>query len=148
MPLVRMPRLLEMVEDEGGEAEFRLSVSSDIDGRPELDLSVKAGLTLVCQASLKPYVENVERRTVLTVIAEEAEMALLPDSAEPVVVDEGRVALATLVEDELILGLPVVPRNPEFADVNFSSGELPEPEEDSGTRKPFAALGDLVGKQR
>ena len=148
MPLSRMPRLVAVLEDGNGEAEFRRAASVDMDGRPQLDLWVRAGLMLMCQASLAPYVETVERRTSLTVIEDEAETALLPEHADPVIVDEGRVALATLVEDELLLGLPAVPRNPEVAKVEYSSGDEPAPDPESETRNPFAALGDLVGKQR
>lgn len=148
MPLSRMPRLVAVLESREGEAEFRLVAGIDLDRRPQLDLWVRAGLTLMCQASLAPYVETVERRTSLTVIAEEAETALLPEDADPVIVDEGRVAIATLVEDELLLGLPAVPRNPDVAEVAYSSGGEPVTDTASETRKPFAALGDLVGKQR
>ena len=50
-----------------------------------------------------------------------AEQEMMPESYEPVLVENGRLALVELVEDELLLGVPQVPRNPDVAEVALST---------------------------
>lgn len=152
LPLARLERLAALLTDTEGEAEFSLRASLDSERRPMIDLWVKAELPLVCQASLEPYVEPVERRVSLSVIGDEAESAMLPEDADPVLIGEGRVAIAQLVEDELLLGMPQVPRKPDLAAVDYTAGE--DSGADAGAddgngapNKPFAGLGEMLGRR-
>lgn len=153
IPLKRMRRLAEMTESDAGEAAFEARFFLDEDRRAAIDLEVAAELELMCQASLAPFTDTVRRRSRLGVIEEESEMALLPPDVDPVLTDNGRLALATLVEDELILALPPAPRNPEIDAVHYSTGDAPEaPKGDGPPRSdkpnPFAALKGKVGKSQ
>ena len=149
IPLKRMKRLRQEIESDEGVASFEMRFSLDMDKRPNIELQVEAALTLMCQASLAPYVETVRREALLGVVESESESALLSESLDPVVVDNHRLALATLVEDELLLALPQVPRNPEIDPVDFSTAG----EEDSAQAEdapeerpnPFAALQGKIG---
>lgn len=122
VPLGRMKRLVPSLEQvEGAEAAFEAWLALDEERRPVIDLSVSADLTLLCQASLEPYTEHIERRSTLGVVESDGEIELLPPHYDPVFAEKGRIALAILVEDELILGLPQVPRNPALDAVRFST---------------------------
>ncbi len=151
VPLRRMQRLAELTESDAGEAAFEARFFLDEDRRPGIELEVAAELELMCQASLAPFTTTVQRRSRLGVIEEESEMALLPPDVDPVLTDNGRMALATLVEDELILALPPAPRNPDIDAVHYSTGndseeltgETPQRE---GKPNPFAALKGKGGK--
>lgn len=108
---------------------------------------VNAEVTLVCQASLETFGHRVERESLLAVIEELAEQDLLPGHYEAVQADHGKVAFRDLVEDELILGLPHIPRKPGLEPVAWSSGQEQEsPVDVVVPRSPFAALGDLLHK--
>ena len=151
VPLKRMRRLAEMTESDEGEAAFEARFFLDEERRAGIELEVAADLELMCQASLAPFTETVQRRSRLGVIEEESEMALLPPDVDPVLTDNGRLALATLVEDELILALPPAPRNPDIGAVSYSTGDTPEAPggkdpRQSGKPNPFAALKGKVGK--
>ncbi len=146
VPLVRMKRLAHLVESTDGAAAFEASLSLDEDKRPVIDLQVAAELVLMCQASLRPYVAPVSRRSTLGVIESEAEVDLLPDNYDPVQADNGRLAIAGLVEDELILALPQVPRNPAIDVVNYSTGD-DEGVKEAERPSPFAGLRDKLGGQ-
>ena len=151
VPLSRMKRLAELTESDAGEAAFEARFFLDEDRRPGIELEVSADLALMCQASLAPFVSTVQRRSRLGVIEQESEMALLPPDVDPVLTDNGRLALATLVEDELILALPPAPRNPAVEAVHYSTGaSLEEPAKDEPIREgkpnPFSALKGKVGK--
>jgi uncharacterized protein len=151
IPLSRMKRLAPLLEDASGEAEFTAAFKMDLDQRVVINLRVKAALPLVCQASLEVYDEIVKRSSELAVIEHEGEQQDLPENYEPVATENGRLAMATLVEDELLLGLPQVPRKPGLERVEYSTGgQLPGDESpSSGSRKkPFAALGDMLKRNK
>jgi len=157
VPLSRMKRLVPLLVSAEGDAAFVAAFRSDIDKRVIVDLQVEAALPLICQASLEVYEELVKRRCALAVIESEDEQDGLPDSYEPVKTDNGRLAIASLVEEELLLGLPQIPRKPGLKKVEYSTaGETPESVEsagrdlqDKGKKNPFAALqGMLQGKKQ
>ncbi len=110
IPLARMKRLAALLVDASGVATFSAAFKTDLDRRVIIDLQVEAALPLVCQASLEVYEEQVVRHSELAVIADESEQFDLPDNYDPVLTENGRLAIAGIVEDELLLGLPSIPR--------------------------------------
>ena len=150
VPLARMKRLAPLLADTQGEAEFTAAFKTDLEKRVIVELQVTAALPLVCQASLDVYDEQVERNAVLAVIEDQAEQEGLPDSYDPVQTENGRLAIASLVEDELILGLPQIPRKPDLESVEYSTA--PAGQESGaaaeGRKKPFAALQDMLKQDK
>ncbi len=149
--LARMGRLAPLLAGPGGEAAFVAAFKTDLDKRVIVELTVTAALPLVCQASLEVYDEHVERKSVLAVIEHLAEQEDLPDHYDPVQTEHGRLAIASLVEDELLLGLPQIPRKPGLAPVEYSTGGPVHGNGDTpaGDRKnPFAALQDMLKQDK
>ena len=151
IPLKRMKRLAALLVDAQGEASFTAAFRTDLEQRIVIDLRVEADLPLICQASLEVYDEQVNRSSELVVIDDDSEQFELPDSYEPVVTENGRLAIASLVEDELLLGLPQIPRKPGLQVVEYSAGgqtlkteALPE-----GSKKhPFSALQGMLKQEK
>ena len=151
VPFSRMKRLAALLVDKNGEASFTASFRTDLEQRIIIDLQVQAALPLVCQASLDVYDEIINRRSELAVIDDDLEQENLPENYEPVQTENGRLAIAGLVEDELLLGLPQIPRKPGLEKVEFSTaGEIARAEDtDSGEKKnPFAVLEDLLNQDK
>jgi len=131
---------------------FVVAFRRDIDKRVIVDLQVEAALPLICQASLEVYDELVKRRSELVVIEHDHEQDARgqdkwPESYEPVRSENGRLAVASLVEEELLLGLPQIPRKPGMDKVEYSTGgEVPESTnpQQKGTKNPFAALQNML----
>jgi uncharacterized protein len=149
MPLRRMRRLAPLLASglSGPDARFTARFGYDRQGLVRIRLDVEAELPLLCQRSLEPYLEKVSRRSSLTVIEDVSEQASLPDDAEPVLVEDRRMALLDIVEEELLLGVPQVPRNPDVAAVELSTGGepvTPSKEEEGQTHRPFAGLAGLM----
>jgi len=145
--LSRMKRLAKLLVEAKGDATFVAAFKTDMDRRVIIDLRVEAELPLICQATLEVYKERVNRHSELAVIDHEHQQEDVPDSYEPVLTENGRLAIASVVEDELLLGLPQVPRKPGLDKVEYSTGgkicESVEPQK--GTREnPFAALQGLI----
>ena len=151
IPLSRLKRLAALLVDAKGEASFVASFRTDLDKRVIIDLQVEAALPLVCQASLEIYDEQVKRSSELAVIEHDSEQEELPENYEPVQTEHGRLAIASLVEDELLLGLPQIPRKPGLQIVEYSTGGQPQDSGDppAGAKKnPFAALQDMLKRDK
>ena len=151
IPLSRMKRLVPLLVDAQGEASFVAAFRTDMDKRVIIDLQVEAALPLVCQASLDVYDEQVERSSELAVIGHDSEQDELPDNYEPVQTESGRLAIAGLVEDELLLALPQIPRKRGLKKVRYSTGREPVEKGVSpaaARKSPFAALQDLLKRDK
>jgi uncharacterized protein len=147
IPIARMKRLAPLLVDAQGTVSFVASFRTDLDKRVIIDLQVEAALPLVCQASLDVYGEQVKRSSELAVIEHASELDELPDNYDPVQTESGRLAIVSLVEDELLLGLPQVPRKPGLEKVEYSTAGESVAKEGSGARarkNPFAALQDML----
>lgn len=107
LPLSRFHRLTDLLVEPAGEVAVALSLETDDSGRPVVGGVIRATLGLICQRCLEPMTVELRAEPRLVVVAGED---LAPeDGAEHVLCGPGeRLALAELVEDELILGLPVV----------------------------------------
>lgn len=133
-----MRRLRGSLATGDGEARYAIEFGRDQLGVSYLELHVEAGLPLVCQRSLETFVHEVVLDERLGLITEEAQEAALPPGYEPLLVSNGEIDPADVIEDELILALPVVPLKPgaplEWKDPSDEDDEPPN---------PFAALGSL-----
>lgn len=142
LPLAAMSRLLPSLAGDSGECRYRLEFGRDPLGFARLDLTLDAELELLCQRSLEPFRFPLSIRQSLGLIGDESQEAALPGGIEPALVPEdGVLHPRELVEDELILALPVVPVRPDSEPVEADFGEG-QPEEEPATN-PFAALAAL-----
>jgi len=144
-PFDRMQRLVEMLERTDGEARFELQFDTDETGMPYVEVRVEATLWLRCQRTLEPFALPVQQASRLGILASERDVAALPVGFEPLLVTDDSVDLADLIEDELILAVPLVPRSGE-APRDFRAG-APEVPVDGPGDGPFAALAALKSKR-
>ena len=109
-----LPRLRDNLTSDDVAVQYRISGGLEA-GRPVLRLDVSASVWLTCQRCLELYPERLELHSVLPIARNESELARW-ESEDPLVdalVAEPRLDVAALVEDEILLSLPVVPRHPE-----------------------------------
>ncbi|MBB6064519.1 uncharacterized protein HNR76_001055 [Pseudoxanthomonas broegbernensis] len=145
VPLSAMARLGGSLADAEGECRFALEFGCDALQVPFVELSIEAGLPLVCQRSLERFVFPVKSVQRLGLIRDEADDAALPPGYEALLVPEdGQLRPLDLVEDELVLALPVVPVAPDSRPIDhtWSAGE-----EEQQAASPFAALASLKKRQ-
>jgi uncharacterized protein len=111
-----------------------------------LHLQASAEVPQVCQRCLSPYAQPVEvDRWFRFVASEAAALAEDEECEEDLLVLEPRFDLAALIEDELLLELPLVPMHEQCPEpVRMSAGELAESVEQAKPN-PFAALAALKG---
>lgn len=120
-------------------------------GDPELWLRVGArtAVWLTCQRCLQPYQQTIEIDRRLRFVRDEAEAEALDAELEDDVLALPRsLDLRELIEDEILLALPLVPRHEHCpAPLSFDPGAaeaVAEPEKEH----PFAALQALKTGRR
>lgn len=108
-----------------------------------LHLHAQAGLSLVCQRCLGPIQTPLDiQRSFLFVAGEQAAAEQDADSEDDVLALTHALDLRELVEDELLLALPLVPRH-QVCPHPLPLGTDEEPAEQRP--HPFAALAALKG---
>jgi len=112
LPLASMSRLRGALASNEGGARYHVEFGKDELGVSYLGLRVEAELPLVCQRSLEVFALPVSIDERLGFIADERDEAALTPGYEPLLVENGVVDLAAVIEDELILAVPVVPTKP------------------------------------
>ena len=130
-----------------GDARFSVRFAYDEEGAVTVDLEVEADLPLICQRSMRPYLERVRRHSLLGVVDSVTAQETLPEHYEPVLADHGRIALVDLVEEELLLAVPQVPHDPNVDAVLVStdgSAGQQEPEKDENVQRPFEGLAKML----
>lgn len=141
LPLSSMTRLRSLLNDTEGQASYVIEFDRDALQVPYVELRIDAELPLVCQRSLQRFLLPVRLVQRLGLVRDEADEAALPPEYEAMLVPEdGMLHPADLVEDELVLAIPVVPVAPgsEAVERDWS----PEQEE-VAKASPFAALASL-----
>lgn len=142
LPIAGMARLRPSLADDGGEACFELEFGQGELGDRELRVRVKAAVNLQCQRTLETFEHQVEVDTRLGLIDNEQQEAGLPEDVEPLLLDDGLLRPAAVIEDELLLALPLVPVKPGSRLPEFESGEAAADAADE-KENPFAVLGRL-----
>lgn len=142
-----LQRALDQLELPASEDEIEFEIRAFVDdqAQPRLSVAIHGRVPMRCQRTLKRYWQPVDSRSEVAVVASESELARLPDALEPKLVPNGRVRLMELVEDELLLALPLVPRDPSSQPVERTVGNWIDSSSkaDSNRQSPFAALEAL-----
>ncbi|MBS0192990.1 MAG: DUF177 domain-containing protein [Proteobacteria bacterium] len=152
IPLSSMPRLCEALEQPEGDCSFVLSFDRGALDVPRIRIEAKTRLPLLCQRSLQRFWLPVTVDQSLALVADEHQEAALPEGYEAVVVDaEGAIRPLDLIEDELILALPVVAIDPDGAPIQSATTDDGRGNEQATMKQdnPFAVLADFHrNKQR
>ena len=138
LPLSGFERLRDVLASEAGEVAYELKGVRDERGRPGLRLRVQGTLQLRCQRCLAPLALDVHADELLVLAATQAEIDAEPADVESPdrVLAAKQMAVAELVEDELILALPFAPRH-EGCEAGARIGE-------GAMMRPFADLRDKL----
>lgn len=140
LPLSTLERLHDLLAVVEGEITFRLEGSKGARGEHLLQLVVTGTLSLACQRCLKAVPYDLDVDSLLELVPEGAELSQdeLEDDTRDFLPVAKELEVAELVEDEILLALPVAPRHEKCG--------LPGAA-DAGERiNPFAALSGLKGK--
>jgi uncharacterized protein len=136
--LRQLTRLGGILHSDRGNIQASLKFHRQTNRFIAVDLTVEAVLELICQRCLEPVVRNVSERSSLTLLAPESMNSRVAKEGEAVVLTEGRLNPAALIEDELIVSLPIIPRHAEIDECGSVAQAVQALalEERSGTTEP------------
>lgn len=141
MPLASLTRLRDSLVDTEGEVVYSLEFGTDELKVPFVELRIETSLPLLCQRSLERFEFPVAIEQRLGLIRDEADEAALPPGYEALLMPEdGMLKPIELVEDELILAVPVIPVKPG---TEAMERDWPAEEAEVERANPFAALSAL-----
>ena len=144
LDLRHLPRLAEAGALEGTRASAELTFGK-IEGRTTVEVQVSGELVLTCQRCLRPCTCAVNESASLVVMASDADE--VPGGFEPLLGDAERLSVTELIEEQLLLGLPLVPKHattalcgaaPAAIAINATEAAADE------TQRPFANLRKLL----
>ena len=145
VPLAELPRLKSRVPGVGGSVQGSARFRQQ-SGFAVAELVLAGTATLQCQRCMQAMELSVDSTTNVALILTEADAAGVPEELEPVLAHDGRISAGELVEEELLLALPIVPLHEELSECTVPpaaplvAGEAPE----HVTQRPFEGLGDLL----
>jgi len=110
IPVPALVRLRESLFDETGEIRYEVKGGHDARQRPVLMLEVIGVLRLQCQRCLEPLDFPLRLSNTLLLVSEGGTEEGDPDAGDMEWIEAGPAQdLASLVEDEILLGLPYAP---------------------------------------
>jgi uncharacterized protein len=104
-----MQRLAPSLYNEDGEVVVDLTLGADAEGTRFCHLQIKTKVLLQCQRCMEPFSYGIMSDFLQGIANSEAEAENLPAQYEPVIAKDGLLVVRDMVEDELILKLPIVP---------------------------------------
>jgi uncharacterized protein len=142
LPVASFTRALDMLADPSGALAYRVTGQMGPRGRPRLILEVDGVLSVRCQRCLEGITYPLGICSSLELVGNEEELTQeeIEDDSMDFLPAQKELDVAVLIEDEILLDLPVAPRHENCA--------LPGAGGPSQQVSPFSALEALKGKAR
>lgn len=145
LPAGRCERIREFSLGSIRDVDVDLSFSRDRDKLARIEGHVATTITVACERCLKPLELALAADVDLVAIAPGQTVPESAGEVDTVDVEESRLLLAPMVEDELLLALPPFPTHENCDMVDYDRGPAAqEPAEKKAS--PFAALAGLKRK--
>ncbi len=112
--LSEMSRLSPLLQEKPlGQASYSLNFSQDTLGRPTVNGRIQANVVLECQRCGQAVEVALDCSPNLMVARSDEQAKQLPREFDPLVLGQEPVTLTGMLEEELLLALPMVPRHAE-----------------------------------
>lgn len=104
----RLPRVLESAASDQLEVAVQLKFSVDGSGQKQIQGELTASLEMICQRCLQAAPIDLRESIKLALLVSEDQLKNLDPEWDPWICKEPRLELADLVEEQLMLALPIV----------------------------------------
>lgn len=121
-----------------GELAYRVEAATSLRGNPLLRIRIQGWLMLACQRCLEGFRQDLAVDDELELVKSDSDLPDLESEelGRDVIVDPGHMDLAELLQEEILLALPLAPLH--------SEGECKSPlKPGEGNEHPFATLARL-----
>ena len=109
IPLKDMERLLPSLQSDDGSVAVKMVFEVDEQGTHVVRGHYKTHLTLQCQRCMAAFEYEVSGNLLLGIVSDEEEIDALPKGYDAAIIKDGSLIIKDIIEDELILSLPIVP---------------------------------------
>ncbi len=143
----RMERLSTLLVQPFTEVNVEIDFSSE-GQRSYLQGNISGDLFLECQRCLEPLKLRIDHQIHLGIVETESEISEIQGTGEPLLVDGSPVKLIEIIEDELLLLLPMYAMHDLGECSNNLTKKLTEPNTKDYTKKknPFDVLSRMKTK--
>jgi uncharacterized protein len=143
-----LPRLCSSLYSDEGEVNADLAFGIDEEGIRYVKGHLEAQLTLQCQRCLESFKYEIIADFLSGVVHTEKEALQLPERYDPLIVTDGSLILRDMIEEELIVSLPIVSMHDAKQcktklPLESSSGVIAEAEKES----PFKVIEFMRSKR-
>ncbi len=149
LPLKEMLRLAASLHERDGEVAVDLTFGVDEQGIRYIRGHLTTRLTLECQRCLGSFEYEIIDDFVSGLVHTEEEADELPERFDPLIVADNSLVLNDMVEEELIIRLPIVSMHNENeckVQLPFSSNTMPNAEQEN--ENPFKVIELLRSNKR
>ncbi len=110
--LEALPRLQDLFGTMVGNIAVDLTVAVDNEGYKFIEGHVKTVISLQCQRCLEEFDYSLTAEFCLSPVLDEQQAETLPEQYEAVVLEDKHINIEKMIEDEIILNLPLVAMHP------------------------------------
>ena len=146
----KLERLQDFLQDNSGEAQIEIQFGHDEQGIALLRGQCQAQVRMTCQRCMNPVEVELSTDFELGIVFSDEQAKHLPKQYEPIIAEADVLELLPVIEDELILSLPMYAYHTECDDnelVQEKVEEQPvEPVEKEALDNPFSVLEQLKKK--
>jgi len=146
----RLTPLIEEIEDSSyEELTLSLAFDKDDDGIHILSGTIAGTLKLMCQRCLKQMDFTIDADLLIAFVASEFDGDKLGGEYEPYIVTDTPIMLSDIIEDELLLTLPAIPKHENtqcsepLTHLTQTESDTDFSEKENGKPNPFSVLKDL-----
>jgi uncharacterized protein len=156
VPLAQLARLADIaaaMDEAPQDIVASVTFGESDDYKPTLSLTARAKIGLQCQRCMGEVLQPIEVASTLTVVRHDEEAKNRLGELEPLIIDDDSVDLHALLEEEVLLALPIVAMHPEqncsvvtrFSPPAQSGGDAPNQDlTRQGVKpSPFSVLAGL-----
>jgi uncharacterized protein len=135
-------RVLSYLTDNDGKVSYTLTGFVDPVRRPSLHIELSAAVSVSCGRCLQPMQVNVVADSVITLFTseEKLEAAVEEDEELDAIIAEPEFDVMALIEDEIIMGLPLSPLHDDCGTEHLERAKADKP-------NPFAVLAALKSRK-
>jgi uncharacterized protein len=138
--------LTKLLINESGEVKVLVNGYYDHNKNCLVKAEITATVNLECQTSFEPIEYKIDNTVTYCTVIDEKQIAEVNEQYEAILLEDGLLDLKKLIQDELILSLPIAANKPsEELDQVMSFGELDEEAiaKEKALDNPFTVLKGL-----
>jgi uncharacterized protein len=148
-PIAKMDRLKPSLTQPEGDVEVTVNFGVDAEGLRFMKGQMKTHLTLQCQRCMEPLKHEILADFAFGMVKNEEKAKRLPSHYDPIIVEDQDLNLQDVIEEELIISLPIVPAH-ELDDCKVHLPLVAADPELVGSEKenPFKVIESLKVKRK